>query len=121
MGTWQSVMKRIESKREKAGRNGGFDFTFIDKKFIKNIETGRPYCCKFCAKPMYHAGNLRKSGDMLLSCESDECIGNVDTPEHIVKKKLREMGLDTKLNFNGRKALLNKMTSQQWMTKYNPV
>lgn len=125
MGTWQSVLKQIEKKRARISKQkGGFDFSYMDvvkKNFPTNPETGRPFYCKWCVTPMYISGIDRRKGDIILSCEKDECIGNVDTPEHIVKKKLEKLGLDTKLNFNGKKSILNRMTNQNWMDKFNPL
>lgn len=124
MGTWQSVIKQIEKKRQRAAKSrGGFDFSFLDlieKNYPKKSEDGRPFYCKWCAEPMYIAGPNYKNGSVLLSCDTDDCIGNVDTPEHIAKKKLEALGLGNVLNFNGRKVTLNRMTNQTWMDKYNP-
>jgi hypothetical protein len=124
MGTWNSVIKRIEKKRENFVKKGGsFDFSYMDvikKNYPKKSEDGRPFYCKWCAKPMYIVGEMKSKGGILLSCDTDDCIGNVDTSEHIAKKKLKELGLDTKLNFSGRKAILDRMTNQHWMTKYTP-
>lgn len=119
MGTWHSEMKKIKNKRiREARKRGGFDFSYIDKKFPTKMDDGRPFYCKFCAQKMYMAGTDNRDGSVLLSCEVDECIGNVDTPEHIVKRKLKEMGLDTKLNFSGRKALLDNLSNQVWLPNY---
>ena len=91
---WEDIRVNLKDQAKKA--HGDIDDSYLDKKFYKDTD-GKFFPCKWCGKYMYIHSLNRKKRKILLSCETDECIGNADMDETWRRAKLRQMGYDRKL------------------------
>jgi len=91
---WETMRVDLKDQAKKA--KGDIDDSYLDKKFYKDTD-GKFFPCKWCGKYMYIHSLNRKKRKILLSCETDECIGNADMDETWRRAKLRQMGYDRKL------------------------
>ena len=92
---------RIPSSKERAKRireKGGFDDSWIDKKALKQMSNvHRCYWCKQYLKPVLFN---HRTGEMIMSCNTPDCIGNIETPEIRRTRMLQKLGarrVDAKL------------------------
>jgi len=91
---WETLRVNLKERAKKA--RGDIDDSYLDKKFYRDTD-GKFFPCKWCHKYMYIHSFDRRKRKLLLSCETDECIGNADMDETWRRAKLKQMGLDGKL------------------------
>jgi len=116
-------MRRILSDKERqrrAKKKGGFDDSEIDKETIRSIE--KTYnCCYWCKGDMKAiTDGVHNKGTILMTCETDDCPGNVDTtkPElqpHMKNKFARYADGAVCSDFG--KLLQGRSPSRLWATK----
>ena len=94
MGTWETIRVNLKKKAKKA--KGDIDDSFLDKKFYRDTN-GKFFPCKWCGKYMYIHDLDRRKRKILLSCSTDECIGNAEMDETWRRAKLEKMGYGGKL------------------------
>jgi hypothetical protein len=79
-------------------RKGGFDGSWWDKEAIK--DTSNLHRCFYCKKYLKPAMFNHRTGEVMMSCDTDDCIGNVATSEVRRQKLLEKAGarrVDAKL------------------------
>jgi len=113
---WENLRVNLKDRAKKA--RGDIDDSYLDKKFYKDTN-GNFFPCKWCAKYMYIHSFDRRKRKILLSCETDECIGNADLSETWRKAKLAQMGLDRKLG--AQKIITKKKTSFNYFDEIGRV
>jgi len=91
---WETLRVNLKERAKKA--RGDIDDSYLDKKFYRDTD-GKFFPCKWCHKYMYIHSFDRRKRKLLLSCETDECIGNADMDETWRRAKLKQMGYDKKL------------------------
>ena len=94
MGTWEDVRVNLKKRARKA--KGDIDDSYLDKKFFRSTN-GKVFPCKWCGKLMYIHDLQRSKRKLLLSCKTDDCIGNADMSEERRQAKLEKLGYGRKL------------------------
>lgn len=113
---WEDI--RVDLKAQAKKVRGEVDDSYLDKKFYRDTD-GKTFPCKWCGKKMYiHDVQLRKR-KILLSCSTDECIGNADMDETWRQAKLRRLGLDRKLG--AQKIITKHKTSYNYFDEIGRV
>lgn len=112
---------KIPSPKERARiarKRGGFDFSFLDKKAIKDMSNiHRCFHCKTYLKPK--ARNHR-TGQIMMGCDTQDCPGNPDTSLGVIKKEHPQFyarKLDKKLTFDFKDLLFGRDPSRMWAVK----
>lgn len=112
---------RIPSSKERARiarKRGGFDFSHLDKKSEKDL--GNIHRCYYCKKYLKPKARNHRTGEILMGCNTQDCIGNPDTSEIIKNKKLKELGvrrIDAKLTMDFKDLLFGRDLSRMWAVK----
>lgn len=116
--------KRVLSDKErmkKARRRGGFDDSGIDKKTIKGIEDTFGKSCQFCHQPTHAiVDNVHKTGKIIMSCETEGCIGNYyekKSEQRRHNKKMYGRLIDRELCFDLSKILIGRDPSRLAVTR----
>lgn len=87
---------RIPSTEERAKlikKKGGFDGSWYDKKAKKQLS--KVHKCFWCKKYLKPTFLNNRTGEIIMSCDSPGCIGNIDTPEQARIRKLKKMGVES--------------------------
>lgn len=110
-----NVRVRSSNDRARIAKNkGGFDFSYIDKKYIKDANN-RFYFCKWCGQVMYQYDIDRNKGEILMSCESGDCVGNAELSETWRRAKLKQMGYDPDRMLGPEKIITKHKTNMNWI------
>ena len=112
--------RTTDERKRIAKKKGGFDDSYIDKKFIKTAGN-QFYFCKWCSKPMYVADFDKLAGEITMSCSTDECIGNIDMNDLWREAMMKQMGLTGKLAFDTNKLFHGRKTNQIWINEKGRV
>ena len=113
---WEDVRVNLKDQAKKA--KGDIDDSYLDKKFYRDTN-GKFFPCKWCGKYMYIHTFDRFKRKLLLSCDTDDCIGNAELDETWRRAKLRQMGLDRKLG--PQKILTKHKTSYNYFDEIGRV
>ena len=113
---WEDVRVNLKDRAKKA--KGQIDDSYLDKAFYKDTD-GKFFPCKWCSQYMYIHTLDRFKRKILLSCSTDECIGNAELDETWRKAKLKQMGLDRKLG--AQKIITKRMTSYNYFDEIGRV
>jgi len=105
---WETIRVNLKDRAKKA--KGDIDDAYLDKKFYRNIN-GKVYPCKWCGKNMYIHDLNRRKRKILLSCDTDPCIGNADTSETWRRAKLKQLGYDPDRMLGPQKIITKHRTS----------
>jgi hypothetical protein len=102
---WQNPNKRgplrIPTSEERAKRirqKGGFDDSWLDKKGLKSMED--IHRCHWCKEYLKPSAFNHRTGEILMSCQTPDCIGNAETSEIKRQRMLERAGarrVDAKL------------------------
>jgi len=117
----QRIGMKIPSDEDRARiarRRGGFDDSYIDKKAWKRL--GKTHICYYCKKKLKPKMYNHRKGFILMGCDTDDCIGNVDTSEVRRKRKLEQLGarrVDAKLVTSFKQLLYGRDPSRMWAVK----
>lgn len=107
-----------EDRARIARKRGGFDDSYIDKKSMKKLE--KTHICFYCKKKLKPKMYNHRTGVIKMGCDTDDCIGNVDTSEQRRKRKLEQLGarrVDAKLVMDFRQLLYGRDPSRMWAVK----
>jgi len=105
---WEDLRVNLKDKANKA--KGDVDDSYLDKKFYKDTN-GNFFPCKWCGTYMYIHDLHRRKRKILLSCYTDECIGNADLSDTWRKAKLKQMGYDPSRKLGPQKIITKHKTS----------
>jgi len=109
---------RIPSDKERAKRikeKGGFDDSWLDKKALRQMS--RVHICYWCKKPLKPRAFNHRTGTILMGCDTDDCIGNVETSEMRRKRKLEQLGarrVDAKLTMDLKQIIFGRDPARMW-------
>lgn len=118
---WHDIrVKNSDERARRAKKKGGFDFSYIDKKYIKDANNNF-YFCKWCGQVMYQYSIDRDKGEIMMSCETSECIGNADLSETWRRTKLRSMGYDPDRILGAQKIITKHRTNQGWIDEIGRI
>ncbi|MEE9438985.1 MAG: hypothetical protein V3V14_08305 [Saprospiraceae bacterium] len=112
---------RIPSPKDRARiakRRGGFDFSYLDKKGVKDLS--KVHRCYHCKKYLKPKARNHRTGQIMMGCDTDDCIGNTDTPEMRRQKKMKQLGarrVDAKLTMDFKKNLFGRDPARMWAVK----
>ena len=112
--------KNSKERARKAKEKGGFDFSYIDKKYIKDANDNF-YFCKWCGQVMYQHTIHRSKGEILMSCDTSECIGNAELSETWRRTKLRQLGYQPDRILGPQKIITKFKTNQNWIDEIGRV
>lgn len=117
----QKIGMKIPTDDERAKiarRRGGFDDSYIDKKAWKRL--GNTHFCYYCKERLKPKMYNHRKGFIRMGCDTDDCIGNVDTSEVRRIKKLKELGarrVDAKLVTSFKQLLYGRDPARMWAVK----
>ena len=115
---WEDVRVNLKENAKKV--KGEVDDAYLDKKFYRNID-GKFYPCKWCGQKMYIHTVDRRKRKILLSCDSDDCVGNAELDEFWRRAKLRKMGYDPDKVLGPQKIITKKKTSYNYFDEIGRV
>ncbi len=113
---WEDI--RVDLKDQARKAKGDIDDSYLDKAFYKDTD-GRFFPCKWCGKYMYIHHLNRRKRKILLSCSTDECIGNADLDETWRKAKMEQLGFGRKLG--AQKIITKNKTSYNYFDEIGRV
>ena len=113
---WEDIRVDLKDQAKKA--KGDIDDSYLDKKFYRDTD-GKVFPCKWCGKKMFIHNLNRRKRKLLLSCSTDECIGNADMDETWRQAKLRQLGYGRKLG--DQKIITKKKTSYNYFDEIGRV
>jgi hypothetical protein len=107
-----------EYRKKRIRQKGGFDDSYYTKQDIKNMsDVHRCWHCKEYLKPaMFN----HRTGEIMMSCDTDDCIGNVDVSERRRQKLLKKAGarrVDAKLTMDFKQLLFGRDLSRMGAVK----
>jgi len=112
---WYYIRTKDSKERaRKAKKRGGFDFSYIDKKYIKDANDNF-YFCKWCGQVMYVHTLDRIKGEILMSCDNPKCVGNAELSDTWRRAKLKQMGFDPDRMLGPQKIITKHRTNQNWI------
>lgn len=111
---WENIRVDVNKKVKDV------DDSYLDKRFFRDID-GKVYPCKWCSKNMYIHTVEPKKRKILLSCDTDDCVGNADLDEFWRRTKLRKMGYDPDKILGPQKIITKKKTSFNYFDEVGRV
>lgn len=108
---WEDIRVNLKDNAKKV--NGQVDDSYLDKKFYRDTD-GKFFPCKWCGKKMYIHDLNRKKRKILLSCSTDDCIGNAELNDTWRRAKLRKMGYDPDRKLGPQKVITKHKTSYNY-------
>ncbi len=108
---WETLRVDLKDRAKKA--KGQIDDSYLDKKFYKDTD-GKTFPCKWCGKYMYIHNLDRNKRKLLLSCSTDDCIGNAELDETWRRAKLRKLGYDPDRILGDQKIITKHKTSYNY-------
>ena len=117
----QRMSRKIRTDEERAKiakRKGGFDDSYIDKKALNRL--GKVHYCFYCKKLLKPKMYNHRTGVIKMGCDTDDCIGNVETSETRRINKLKKLGarrVDCKLMMDFKQLLHGRDPSRMWAVK----
>ena len=113
-------LRRIPSTKDrqrKALRKGGFEDPLLDKKHVK--ELNKTHTCFWCKRRLrFHSYN-RRTGEILMSCNKDGCMGNANESKKTWDRKYKDLyarKIDRKLCFDLKNLIWGRDPSRMWAT-----
>ncbi len=107
-----------EERKKAIKRKGGFDDSWWGKADIKN--TSDVHRCHWCKEYLKPAMFNHRTGEVMMSCDTDDCIGNVSTSERRRQKLLEKAGarrVDAKLLTDFKQLLFGRDLSRMGAIK----
>ncbi len=105
---WENIRVNLKDRAKKA--KGDVDDSYLDKKFYRDTN-GKFFPCKWCGEYMYIHDLNRKKRKILLSCITDDCIGNAELDETWRRAKLKALGHDPSRMLGPQKIITKRKTS----------
>ncbi len=105
---WENIRVNLKDRAKKA--KGDIDDSYLDKKFYRDTNE-KFFPCKWCGEYMYIHDLNRKKRKILLSCSTDECLGNADLDETWRRAKLKALGIDPSRILGPQKIITKHKTS----------
>jgi len=115
---WEDLRVNLKDRAKKA--HGDIDDSYLDKKFYQDTN-GKFFPCKWCGAYMYIHSVDRHKRKILLSCDTDECIGNAELDETWRRAKLRQMGYDPDRILGPQKIITKSKTSYNYFDEIGRV
>lgn len=112
---------KIPSDKERARRaktRGGFSDSYLDKKNLKKL--GNTHRCKFCQKFLKPYAFNHKTGVLIMSCDTPDCIGNAALSRGDWRKEHKEIfarHIDRKLTFDMKHLMFRRHPGRLWSLK----
>ena len=107
-----------EYRKKRIRQKGGFDDSYYTKADIKNMST--VHRCWYCKEYLKPAMFNHRTGEVMMSCDTDDCIGNVDTSKRRRQKLLEKAGarrVDAKLTMDFKQLLFGRDLSRMGAVK----
>ncbi len=108
---WENLRVNLKDRAKKA--KGDIDDSYLDKKFYRDTD-GKYFPCKWCGKYMYIHSLDRRKRKILLSCETDDCIGNAELSDSWKRAKLKQLGYDPSRMLGAQKIITKHKTSYNY-------
>ena len=109
--SWENIRVNLKDRAKKA--KGDIDDSYLDKKFYRDTD-GKYFPCKWCGKYMYIHSLDRRKRKILLSCETDDCIGNAELSDSWKRAKLKQLGYDPSRMLGAQKIITKHKTSYNY-------
>lgn len=113
-------LRRIPStknRQRKAKRRGGFLDPLLDKKHIAEIN--KTHICFWCKKSLFVYAYNHRTGEILMSCKTDGCLGNASESRRTWDRKYKNLyakKIDKKLCFDFKNLVWGRDPSRMWAT-----